>query len=149
MFTGGCECKSIRYQFSGEPLTCYACHCTDCQTSSASGFLLSMVVKTQDIELVGSEPSIKIVDFNGIKVRRSYCKQCATTLWDVAIQYQNMMALVPNTFDDTSWFKPIAHIWVSSAPASITLTFDKATAKYQKQAKISELIELWSNRENS
>ncbi len=52
MYPGSCECKSIQYKFTGEPLTCYACHCTDCQTASGSAFGLSMIINDKDIEII-------------------------------------------------------------------------------------------------
>jgi len=33
-------------------LTGYACHCTDCQTSSGSAFTLSMTVNRDNIEMI-------------------------------------------------------------------------------------------------
>ncbi len=69
MYSGGCECKSVRYQFQGEPMTCYACHCTDCQTASGSAFALSMILNDKDIEVTEGEISVNTIDTNGIKVQ--------------------------------------------------------------------------------
>jgi len=67
MHLGSCECKSIQYKFSGEPLTCYACHCTDCQTSSGSAFGLSMIVNDKDIEIVKGKVAINTIrEFNSL-----------------------------------------------------------------------------------
>ena len=30
-YTGRCICDAIHYRLTEEPLTLYACHCTDCQ----------------------------------------------------------------------------------------------------------------------
>jgi len=147
MYLGGCECKSVRYKFSGKPLTCYACHCTDCQTSSGSAFGLSMIVNDKDIEVVQGKVAKKTLDYNGIKVQRHHCAQCGTPFWFSADEYPNIVALKPGTFDDTSWFRPIAHIWVRSAQSWIIL--DKSTPQYEKQPEISELMELWAKRENA
>ena len=32
---GGCQCGDIRYELSGEPVTCYACHCTEWTRTAA------------------------------------------------------------------------------------------------------------------
>jgi len=146
MYSGGCECKSVRYQFKGEPLTCYACHCTDCQTSSGSAFGLSMIVNDKDVEVTEGEISVNTIDTNGIKVQKHYCAQCGTSFWFSADEYPNIMALKPGTFDDTSWFEPIAHLWVRSAQPWVIL--DKSISQYEKQPEISELIGLWANRKN-
>jgi hypothetical protein len=43
-YTGGCVCGATCYRLTAEPLTLYACHCTDCQKRSGSAFGLSMWV---------------------------------------------------------------------------------------------------------
>ena len=47
---GGCFCGEIRYRFVGDPLTLYACHCTDCQRETGASFVLSMVRRTRAFE---------------------------------------------------------------------------------------------------
>jgi len=144
MYKGSCECKSVSYGFNGDPLTCYACHCTDCQTSSGSAFGLSMIINDKDIEVIDGKVAIKEINVNRTKVQKHYCAQCGTSFWFSADEYPGIVALKPGTFDDTSWFKPIAHLWVRSAQPWITL--DKETPQYEKQPEISELIDLWSKR---
>jgi len=50
-YTGGCVCGATRYRLTAEPLTLYACHCTDCQKRSGSAFGLSMWVHRGALEL--------------------------------------------------------------------------------------------------
>ncbi|HFD87095.1 MAG TPA: GFA family protein [Gammaproteobacteria bacterium] len=147
MYPGGCECKSVRYQFNGEPLTCYACHCTDCQTSSGSAFGMSMIVHDRDLEIIEGEVAISTGDMSGVEVRRHHCAHCGTAFWFSADAYPGIVALRPGTFDDTSWFKPVAHLWVHSAQAWVRL--DEDVPQYEKQPEISELIDLWARRENT
>lgn len=147
MHPGNCECKSIHYQYSGEPLTCYTCHCTDCQTSSGSAFGLSMIVNDKDLEVIKGAVKTNTIDVNGTKVQKHHCSDCGTTLWYSAEEYPGILAIKPGTFENTTWFKPIAHLWVRSAQPWITL--DKSIPQYQKQPDMSELLELWSKRENA
>ena len=93
MHSGNCECKAISYHFNGEPLTCYTCHCTDCQTSSGSAFGLSMIVNEQDIKIIQGTLSISTIDYNGTKVQRHHCNQCGTTLWLSADEHPDIVAL--------------------------------------------------------
>ncbi len=87
MYPGGCECKSTQYKFTGEPLTCYACHCTDCQTSSGSAFGLSMIVNDKDIEIIKGKVAINMTDVNGTKVQKHHCSEWATPFWFSADEY--------------------------------------------------------------
>lgn len=43
-WTGGCQCGSVRYEFAGEPLALYVCHCIECRRQSASAFGMSLAV---------------------------------------------------------------------------------------------------------
>jgi len=147
MQTGSCECKSVRYQFNGEPLTCYACHCTDCQTASGSAFGLSMILNEKDIDIIEGEVAVNTIDVNGTKTQKHHCAQCGTVFWFSADEYPGLIALKPGTFDNTSWFRPIAHLWVRSAQPWVTL--DDSSIKYEKQPEISELLALWANRHNA
>lgn len=144
MYNGSCECKAVGYQFDGEPLTCYTCHCTNCQTSSGSAFGTSMIVNESDLKIVKGKVSVGITDYSGIPVKRHHCEKCGTALWMSADEYPNIVALKPGTFDDTKWFKPIAHLWTRSAQPWIT--FDKTIPQYEKQPELSELIKLWAAR---
>lgn len=147
MQQGGCDCGSVRYQLSGEPLTCYACHCTDCQTISGSAFTLSMMVNQDDVEILKGELAVNYLDNNGVEVKRHHCDKCGTALWYSADEYPGILALKPGTFDDTKWFSPIAHLWVRSAQP--WMTFDPEVKQYQKQPEMTELVELWQNRKKA
>ena len=144
MYLGRCECKSVCYQYNGEPLTCYACHCTDCQTSSGSAFSLSMIVNDKDIKLIKGKVGVTHIDVNGTEVKKHYCTQCNTPFMFSADEYSGMAILKAGTFEDTSWFEPVAHIWTRSAQPWVKL--DDATAQYEKHADISELIDLWVSK---
>ena len=49
---GACLCGALVYSLGEEPLTLYACHCTDCQRQAGSSFALSMIVRRATLEVV-------------------------------------------------------------------------------------------------
>jgi len=55
---GGCQCGKIRYRLTGEPLTLYVCHCSDCQTFSGSAFRTGVLVAGDDFRLLEGTPAI-------------------------------------------------------------------------------------------
>ncbi len=59
---GGCECAKIRYQLASDPVTVYACHCTDCQTATGASYALSMYVARDAIKLLRGEPQLREYD---------------------------------------------------------------------------------------
>ncbi len=114
--TGGCQCGRHRYTISALPLTVYACHCGDCQTQSGSAFGLSMPVwrntLTGDLEGLGSWER-KAASRRIVKAR--FCQQCGTRLFHEPSRNPEIVNVKPGTLDDTSWLRPIGHLWLDSA----------------------------------
>src|SRR5262249_60942964 len=52
---GGCICGSARYKIIAEPITLFACHCSDCQTVTGSGFVLALRVPYNGITVLQGE----------------------------------------------------------------------------------------------
>jgi hypothetical protein len=51
----------------------------------------------------------------------------------------------PGILDDTSWLRPVAHIWTRSAQP--WFVFPEGVPKYEKQTgDLQILIDLWRNR---
>jgi hypothetical protein len=129
-YSGGCLCGLIRYRLADEPLTLYACHCTDCQRQSGSSFGLSMIVSRTALDLLQGEPRHHEVTLaDGRQKNGTFCGVCATRIWSEPVKFPQVVNVEPGTLDDTSWLRPIAHIWTRSAQPWVaippgTLTFE-------------------------
>lgn len=113
---GGCICGSIRYQLSDDPLFIQACHCTHCQRSTGSAFMLTIVLEAEKLELLSGEPSR--YDFSGgsgLHYDLNYCGHCGTPVWgSIHNQPKGIAFIRAGTLDDTSDVKPAAHIYTGS-----------------------------------
>jgi hypothetical protein len=141
---GGCHCGELRYVYDGEPMTFYACHCTDCQTASGSAFSLSMIVETDDLAVTAGQLVTESYLKNGNELVRHHCPRCGTTLWMSSAAVPRIAALKAGTLDVTSDLEPVAHVWVRSAQPWVR--FDDGTAVYERQPTLEALIELWRAR---
>lgn len=113
---GGCMCRRHRYRISALPLTLYACHCTDCQTQSGSAFGLSMSVERTAFEIGGGEPgTVERPADSGRIVRARFCTACGTRLFHEPSRAPHTVNIKAGTLDDTTWVRPVAHIWLKSA----------------------------------
>lgn len=145
---GGCFCGNVRYALNEDPLTLYACHCTDCQRQTGSSFVLSMWVKLDALQLVRGEPQeyeLKLPD--GRPKRAKFCSRCSTRLWGTPYKSPALAVLRPGTLDDTSWLYPIGHIWTRSAQPWIHIP--DGTLNYSGQPEVAEfavLVHAWKNR---
>ena len=114
--TGGCQCGRVRYAAEAEPLTLYACHCTECQRQSASAFGLSMPVLAEALRLTSARPKEwrRTAD-SGRTVACQFCGDCGTRLLHRPERNPAVVNLKPGTLDDTAWLDPLGHVWTKSA----------------------------------
>ncbi len=113
---GGCLCGAVRYQLGAAPITLYACHCTDCQRRTGSGFALSMLIARKHVQLLqGATSPYSAAVSGGRSKQGQLCAQCGTRLWGEPVKTPHLVVVQPGTLDDTSWVRPVAHIWTRSA----------------------------------
>jgi hypothetical protein len=144
---GGCLCGDTRYSLSEDPLTLYVCHCTDCQRQSGASFALSMLVRKEALQIVAGQPgeySLELPD--GRRRQSNYCTRCSTRLWGGS-SVPGTAVLEPGTLDDTSWLRPIGHIWTRSAQPWVRIPAD--TLNFDEQPRGEErmvLVRAWKER---
>lgn len=121
---GGCLCGDIRYAIGDDPLTVYACHCTDCQTETGSAFYLAVVVTADSLEYTRGEPEryqVQLAD--GRTKGACHCVRCKTKLGGPS-SLAGIASIDGGSLDDTSWLVPAGHIWTRSAQPWIRLQDD-------------------------
>ncbi len=113
--TGGCQCGTIQYEFSGEPISQVACHCTHCQRQSGSAFGMTLVVRAEDFRITaGQVKCYHSVSDAGRDKLGAFCPDCGTRIYHQPQWRQGMISIKPGTLDDASWFKPKVHLWAKS-----------------------------------
>jgi hypothetical protein len=144
---GGCLCGDIRYHLLEDPVTLYACHCMDCQRQSGASFTLSMVVRSEALQLVRGhtqEYSLNLAD--GRRKRSNFCGRCSTRLWGPS-RRPGLAILEAGTLDDTSWFRPVGHIWTRSAQPWVHIPNDVLNISEQPhEEEIVALVRAWKER---
>ncbi len=130
--TGSCQCRAIRYEIRAEPLTLYACHCTECQKQSGSAFALSMVVLRESVAVTAGEPKIwQRRHESGRIMDAVLCGTCGARLWHNPQANPRVSIVKPGTLDDTRRLHPIGHIWTKSAQPWVTIP--ETTVNYEGQ----------------
>lgn len=145
-YSGGCLCGALRYRVTAEPLTLYACHCTDCQRRTGTAFAQSMVVPRESVVLEQGTPVEYRVPMPDGRIKTGKaCAKCSTRLWGEPVKAPAIAIVQPGTLDDTSWVRPVAHIWTRSAmPGTV---FAPDAVKFEKMAgDFAALIRLWAER---
>ena len=113
-YTGGCQCGSVRYVLTMEPLRVAACHCTECQRQSGSAFGMSMPVTKDGLTVTGSTKQFTRIADSGNEVTGVFCPECGVRIYHALKSAPDVLSLKPGTLDDTSWLRPSTFIWMKS-----------------------------------
>jgi hypothetical protein len=145
---GGCLCGDVRYVLGEEPLTLYACHCTDCQRHTGASFALSMLVRRDAVTLGRGRPEPYSLERpDGRRKRGRFCGRCSTRLWGEPLRLPEHLVLRPGTLDDTSWIRPVAHIWTRSAQPWVRIPDDALRFGGQPEGEERlALVRAWKER---
>ncbi len=131
-YTGGCQCGQIRYEIRAEPLTLYACHCSECQKQSSSAFGMSMPVPRDAVVILQGQPKEwKRISESGREVSCWFCGECGTRLFHNPARNPKITNVKPGTLDDTSWLKPVGNLWTRSSQK--WLIFNEQMLSYEAQ----------------
>lgn len=115
VLSGGCQCGSVRYRISGDPISLVVCHCKECQRQSGSAFGMSLIVRTADFVLTGDVTIYRRVADSGKSVSCAFCPTCGTRVYHEPERMEGMALNVrAGTLDDTSALVPVAHVWTRS-----------------------------------
>ena len=145
--TGGCQCGGVRYEIRAQPLTVYACHCTECQRQSASAFSLSLVVARDTVVIVAGTPRQWRRVIEGTRaIECVFCGECGVRLLHNPERNPQVSIVKPGTLDDTSWLEPVGHIWTRSAQSWFEIP-DHGVNYDAQPPDQSRLIEAWRTRQ--
>ncbi len=144
---GTCLCGDVEYSLNEDPLTLYACHCTDCQRQTGASFALSMIVRREALQTVRGRPEHYSVEMADGRLQQShFCGRCSTRLWGPS-RVAGLAVLEPGTLDDTSWLRPIGHIWTRSAQPWVPIPEGSLNFNDQpREADYLALVRAWKQQ---
>lgn len=113
---GGCNCRQIRYEFTGEPQAVVACHCLNCQREGGGAFSVNLLLTNEQFTLHG-EPKIYADGDteSGAPVYRHFCGNCGSPIISTAAGVPGMSILKAGTLDERVGFAPQMQCWTDTA----------------------------------
>lgn len=96
-YTGGCQCGSVGYVLTTEPLRLAACHCTECQRQSGSAFGMSMPVKKDSLTVTGSTKQFTRTADSGGEVTGVFCAECGVRIYHALKSAPDVLSIKPGT----------------------------------------------------
>ena len=141
---GGCQCHAVRYEIRAQPLTLYACHCTECQRQSTGAFSLSMVAPREAVIVVSGEPRTWLRRHeSGRLIDCLFCGECGVRLFHNPRHNAAITIVKAGTLDGARQLRPVGHIWTASAQAWVALP--EGTVRYDRQQPdLSALVAAWN-----
>ena len=141
---GSCLCGDIAFDLLEDPLTVYVCHCTDCQRQTGSSFALTAIVIREALKLVRGTPEEYSIELHDGRIKQAhFCARCATRLWEPS-SVSTLAVLEPGTLDDTSWIRPVGHIWMRSAQPWISIPDDSIVVETQpSEEETLAMVRAW------
>jgi hypothetical protein len=140
---GGCNCGSLRYRITKEPLTSYICHCHLCQKRTGSAFSMSIVIPATGLHLEQGDPTrTERALANGSKNYSYECGECHSRLYSQR-EGSRTINLRAGTLDDPGRIRPVAQFWTSSAQAWAVVKEDFILSYPEQPADFGPLIEAW------
>ena len=114
MINGSCLCRKVKFQISGEPFSLSYCHCSRCR-KAAGVFSAVLVGKADDLLITEGYTEIaKYSPGSKWKFERCFCKNCGTSLGDMATG--EIYVVAASALDDEPDIRPSMHIHAASKP---------------------------------
>ena len=111
--TGGCLCRSVRFETWEEPISVGYCHCRFCQLATGAPLNAVVIYKKTAVRFFGDEP--KRYKSSPI-AERAFCGNCGTTLFTAhyAPDESDWFPIRLATMDNPADFPPTVHYGVES-----------------------------------
>lgn len=120
--TGGCQCGSIRYEITVEPIALYACHCSECRRQSGSIHGLSLIATAESFNITKGEPkSWSRPTDQGAAMTCWFCGTCGNRIYHQSSAWPNERSVKAGTLDQPVDVTKAEHIWTASGLPSATI----------------------------
>lgn len=129
--TGGCQCGAVRFELRAPPVVFYLCHCTVCQSQSASAFGQSVKVRTNDVTIRGDLAVYNTESAAGRPKICEFCPTCGVRIAHGRRPGAETFNLKGGLFDDRRWLFPAGHIWTSSKQPFVAIAADELQYPHQ------------------
>jgi hypothetical protein len=111
---GGCQCGTVRYEITDDPVALYVCHCRECQKQSSSAFGISVIVKRSEFRVARGEVKVwsRGTDSGGT-LACAFCPECGSRLWHESVGATDTISVKGGSLDEAVDLRPAVHIWTA------------------------------------
>jgi hypothetical protein len=107
---GGCQCGSVRYRITGEPIMAALCHCSMCRRANAAPAVAWAMYMESSVEFANG--GLKTFE-SSPGCRRSFCPNCGSQISFTADYIPGLIDITIGSLDDPNLIAPSLHYWES------------------------------------
>lgn len=115
--TGQCLCGHVTYEAEADPARTVICHCTDCQTHSASAYGVVVRMRAEDFRLTSGtlKTWVKTAE-SGARRALTFCPECGTRIYGGPEDPASgaFFSLRTGTIRERAAFVPRSQVWTRS-----------------------------------
>jgi hypothetical protein len=114
---GGCFCGHVTYEAEVDPARVAICHCTDCQSHSATAYgVVVPIVDDKFTVLTGALKTYVKTAESGTRRALTFCPECGTRIHaHTEDGSPGLVGLRVGTVNQRAELKPVVQIWCRSA----------------------------------
>lgn len=144
VFEGRCQCGQLKYRVTGDSLTLFAYHCSECQRQSSGAFGMALWVETSSVDILSGELRTWTRRTpNGKTMSCPFCPACGSRIFHQFAEQKNILSIKPGTLNDASWPRPVGHIWRRSAQDWFNVSGDCLAYPANPQDEFQDMLEVW------
>ena len=114
--TGGCLCKSIRYEIQGEPFRIANCHCDDCRKATGSAYATNLFFKEEQITILKGNPKkFQHLADSSNTMTKEFCENCGSQVFGSGSLRPGIKNVKVGSIDDASFVKPSVNLYTAHA----------------------------------
>lgn len=138
---GGCRCGQTRIRVTAAPLLAMACHCSGCQTMSASAFSLSLAIPSPGFEVTAGAPVVG--GLHGAS-RHYFCAHCMSWMFTRPEGMDWFVNLRATMLDRHGWFAPFVETYTDEKLPWATTSAPHSFGKLPADGAFPALIEAYA-----
>jgi hypothetical protein len=111
--SGGCLCRSVRYEISAPLGTIEHCHCAMCRRAHGAAFSTNAIVPTSALTVTSGAALISEYESSPNR-RKCFCAKCGSQLFIRRLNKPEFTVITLGTLDGDPGARPERHVFVAS-----------------------------------